>query len=375
MPSRGDYAIANEVTERAVECMPRRTAVTFSACGSPSRMLIVDGGKHYQARLADGVCELSEDEGSTWHPLQTFVSFDRLRAGEQLKDVRFDMIAAGGGRLVAKQRDIDRVWHLKLDHLFRTRAEGAVNPFKDPPVPGNYFKLDPEFFTTSPPSLRVPPELEQDYCGHPASLRFKAFAQLLQLGQSDMMVVMTEPRTWYLVDVRSPLQIMSVQDFEGICDEDFQDVLTKARIREVIEDFLSEARDDIAAFAKSLVHDIVDPDVIAPPLRQVVTLAALSLVIAAAVGPVLGAIGGAALAVANLLTGGLLKQFAEGLAREVRAWILANVVDAIIDAIGAAFAQLALPWIVDFAATEIRRSIEENGAASLLLPLNAGLWV
>ncbi|WP_139283237.1 hypothetical protein [Raineyella antarctica] len=159
-----------------------------------------------------------------------------------MSNVRFDMISVGRGRILAKEAGTDRIFHLVMDELFRTyRVTGpdcdlGLTPgrHEDPPVPGFYMKLDPEFFRPGAADLTVPPGAARDYAEHPASLRLPVFAELLKLEATDLMLVLQQPRVWYLVDARSPLMITGPDDLR-VSEADFRDIFTEARLREILQ--------------------------------------------------------------------------------------------------------------------------------------------
>ena len=70
----------------------------------------------------------------------------------------------------------DRLFHLVTDELFRTRRISGPDcnididvgcRDEDPPVPGFYMKLDPEYFAAGSPGLVVPPEARRQYADGP----------------------------------------------------------------------------------------------------------------------------------------------------------------------------------------------------------------
>jgi hypothetical protein len=254
--AKGDYTLVTDTPFQSVSSHPRRYGVMFNPASSRSRLHIVDSGRRYGVRLNDdGTVQYSIDGDVSWndiHPLPdpctrrtlpAFLSFDETRAGQDLGTVRFDMIAVGRGRVIAKEAGTDRIYHLVLDELFRTRhltGEGcdidvnASRRTEDPPVPGFYMKLDPEFFATDPPSLVVPPEAKRSYARHPASLRLPAFSLVLEQGVSDVMLVMQHARTWYRIDDRSPQSIAGPEDLQ-FSEDDFKAVFTEAVIHDILE--------------------------------------------------------------------------------------------------------------------------------------------
>ena len=258
MPKKGDYQLIMDVPSQQVASHPQRHGVMFNPSSSRSRLHVRDAGQRYEVRLtAEGTVQYSVDGAATWvtvRPLPdlctgqqpaTFVSHDKLRAGEPLSSVPFDMMAVGRGRIVAKERGTDRIFHTVLDEVSRTHdvkgagCGGGLNASdlsrrEDPPVPGFYMKLDPEFFSSDAPSVVVPPEAERTYSDHPASLRLPVFAELLRMGISDVMLVMQRPRVWYLVDARAPLLIVGPEDLRIEID-DIVTVFNEQVIRDILD--------------------------------------------------------------------------------------------------------------------------------------------
>lgn len=281
--TRGMYRISRQVSHRCISSHPRTFAVTFSPSFSPSRISVVDSGKRYVIRLVDGMVQISTD-GIGWRPLQAEpdpdtgqprpwgVSYTESRRGVPLKPVNFDMITASRGRILAKEKGTDRVFHLQLDELFRTypvkkfeRLSGALQQLEfpyspDPPVPANYLKLDPEFFLPPNGDLFTPEELQRDYSLHPASVRFPLFAELMQAGASDVMAVPVKPRVWELIDARSPLLIFDLDDLKCVGDDDLKQVATKSAIEGVLKQVYHSNINEIESSIENFVHDLITND-------------------------------------------------------------------------------------------------------------------
>src|SRR5688572_14604128 len=274
---RGEFEIVREVAERKVVSRPRTFGVTFSPSSSLSRLHVVDSGQRYEVRLAAGVVEISLN-GIDWQPLTAGtdpwtqeplpwgVSYQKTRRGEPLKPVPFDMIAVGRGRILAKEQGTDRLFHLKLDELFRTRlvtdADGSrwtpSETHGDPPVPSNCFRLDPEFFTPAGDGFEVPGELVRQYALHPASLRFPLFVEAMRAESSDGMSVPVKARVWQLIDSRSPLVIVDLDDLKCIGDAELKLVATKDRIRRVLENEIGRITSMIEDGMESVAQSVVD---------------------------------------------------------------------------------------------------------------------
>ena len=274
MANKGEFRLIDKTPFQKVESISRTNGVMFSPSSSRSRLRIVDSGKRYEIRLnSKGMVEYRID-GENWKLITPciersifnikfpqFISYNKKREGEFLEDIRFDMIAVGRGRIIAKQVGTDQIFHLVMDELFRTynfKQDLLINHdlFKDSddkPVPASYFKLDPEFFQTVTPSNKYPSELDLYYNDHPASSRFKIYKELLDAKIIDAMYVIQRPRVWYLVDTRSPLMITGPEDLK-IDEDDFKDIFTLKRIREIYFAFLKQFRNE--KFDELVVEEI-----------------------------------------------------------------------------------------------------------------------
>jgi len=381
MAKPGEFRIERSVAMRVVSSRSSRHAVTFSPSSSRSRLHVIDSGQRYEVRLTGpGVAEISVDHGATWFPIQASVdscsgvqlperiSYFRKRAGEPFQGGAagggFDMIAAGRGRLLAKEARTDLLYHLKLDELFRSRhVQGkgeppcelsASDPYRkeDPPVPGNAIKLDPEFFVSGAPVV-IPPELDRDYASHPASLRFPLFKIMVRNVLTDAISVPIKPRVWYLLDARSPLTIIDFDDLGEVLEEDLIAVATEGRILEVLMHQYEQVRDRaVSSIREWLVDVLTNPVTVAIGLVFVVGLGLAFAVAVAALGPPGAAVAGiAALALAAMLV-------AVVAAVAVGVW-----------AVGA----LIIPWALGLAARFLRGRVVDLGFRALGLPLGLGL--
>ena len=291
--AKGDYIIFNNVRFQTVSAPGRRYGVMFNPSSSRSRFRIRDSGRRYSVRLTQqGTVEYSIDGDATWKqitPLNDpctnrtfpkFITHERLRTGESLPDIFFDQIAVGRGRIIGKERGTDRLFHLYIDELFRggivrcnvgesqfpggfpvDNQDEVVDPddFKDIPIPPFNMKIDPEYFTTDPPSVIIPPEATREYSDHPGSLRLPVFNELLDMGISDVMLVLERARTWYLKDTRSQQAIIS-QDDLGFSDQDLADVFTAAAMRSVLESIKKAAGENGDWFSNIVLDRLFDPE-------------------------------------------------------------------------------------------------------------------
>lgn len=265
--AKGDYVLFNNVPFQSVTSYARRHGVMFNPSSPSSRLNIIDAGQRYACRLrTDGAVEYSTDAGTTWQGITSFsdpctgqkwpaiLSHERRRTGEQLDNIKFDMIAVGRGRIIAKEKDTDRLFHVYMDEMFRTGfalCNLGEQPGPDPlppvpeeggdaPVPPFNMKLDPEYFTTDPPTLIVPPQGTRDYADHPGSLRLPVFNQILELDVADVMLVFERARTWYLKDTRSQMAITSFDDFK-FNEADLVAVFTPEVINSIAESIKNAA--------------------------------------------------------------------------------------------------------------------------------------
>lgn len=187
--AKGDYIIFNNVDFQSVTSHPRRYGVMFDPSSSRSRLRIRDSGRRFSVRLQpDGTVEYRID-GEDWksiNPLKNvcidrklpaFLSHEKLRIGEALNNVTFDMIAVGRGRIIGKEAGTDRLFHVYMSEMFRTQfvkcnvgentlplddSDGDdipnIHDLKDIAIPPFNMKIDPEYFTEDPPTVIVPPE-------------------------------------------------------------------------------------------------------------------------------------------------------------------------------------------------------------------------
>ena len=86
--------------------------------GSPGvRYLYRDSGKRYEFNIQNGVVVAKHSNGSTTSLTQA-VSYTNKRSGQPLTAPTFDLIAASGGRIFAKEKDADRFYIATMDHVF-----------------------------------------------------------------------------------------------------------------------------------------------------------------------------------------------------------------------------------------------------------------
>lgn len=390
MAKQGEYRIARETEFQQVHSRPRRYTSMFNPAASRSRLRIVDSGRRYELRLTEaGVVEYSLD-GTEWKPIQPapdpcsgqvpplFLSYNRSRAGEEVGPVKFDMIAACRGRVLAKEAGTDRVFHLVMDELFRTHdvtrphcklTSQNPNRTEDPPVPGTYWKLDPEFFVSGNRTPAVPPELtgDFDYSNHPASARFRVFRELLTLEIVDAMLVAQRPRVWYLVDARSPLMITGPEDLrisEPDFKAEFDDVDT---VKAIITASYETRKQDV----ENALEDIINGFISMVGFWTDAVIVGLGATIGGGLGTIVGLIAGSlAGAVIGGLAGAVLGGIGAAIVKEfIKRFVRDKVVPFIVKQIVAGLA----PGIIDTVSKKTRDSIQAEGFGALVLPATFGL--
>lgn len=215
--------------DRPIPSVPKLSAVAFSVAGFASdafdagragaRFLYRDSGKRYAFRLTNGVLEFSPGvKGKT--RIDTRVSFRNRRIGESEIAPRFDLIAASGGRLFAKEQGADRFYVALVDEGY-VHAGASGGEFA---VPSSALVLDPEFNRAgaSLAQLTQPLDMEfHDFGAHPATERWPAYRLLLTYGLSDVMLVRVPRLTWMQLDPRPPRG--------GQSDKLFQQLKTMAK--------------------------------------------------------------------------------------------------------------------------------------------------
>lgn len=202
-----------------IPSVPNKSTVAFSMAGVPSdtydrrqpgaRFLYRDSGKRYDYEIRDGVVWASwldavSGQRVQW-PLRDACSFSSRRAGVRIAAPPFDMIAASGGRVLAKERGADRFYFAMMDHSFIhfTPERGEF------PVPPIYSRLDPEFHQPTARNEDLTAHLAGCFEDHYAAERFPAYRFALEQGFTDMMMVRLDRRIWHLIDTRPPLGLVS----------------------------------------------------------------------------------------------------------------------------------------------------------------------
>ncbi len=199
-----------------IPSVPKMSSVAFSMAGIPSdayerdepeaRFLYRDSGKRYGFEIRDGVVFATHPDGSTTC-LTDAISYDSKRSGESSAAPPFDLIAANGGRLFAKARDLDRFYFTTMDQMFIQAGHDG----REFTVPSTYFKLDPEFNQPGASIQDLTAHIAGCFADHPAAERFPLFRLLLEHDLVDFMIVALEPRKWHLLDSRPPIGALNLQ--------------------------------------------------------------------------------------------------------------------------------------------------------------------
>ena len=212
----GGYHLSGQFGDRPVPSMPKSSAAAFSMAGPPSdalahgqpgaRFMYRDEGKRYRFELRNGVAVAIHPDG-TQTPLTAAVSFHNTRAGENIAAPLFDLIAANGGRVFAKEQGVDRFYFTTMDQMM----VGAADDGHEIAIPSIYFKFDPQFNRPGAMTGDLTAPFEGAFGGHPGADRFALFQFALAQNLLDMMMVRLRPRTWHLADVRPPLGTFNLE--------------------------------------------------------------------------------------------------------------------------------------------------------------------
>jgi hypothetical protein len=258
------FRICGDAGTRKVPSVPKNSAVAFSMAGIPSdefefkhpgaRFLYRDSGKRYEFTIkSDGTVGVHPTPPSPNPVLQTAMTFNRVRDGDIIvPNPQFDLIAANGGRVFAKEKGVDRFYFAIIDNSF-IHFDSFAPERGEFSVPDTYFKLDPEFNLPSARVGDVLAPLAGDFGGHPASAMFSLYKLALSFVILPTFVVRVKRGVWHLIDSRPPLidlQIVWNQQMTAaaIAAERF---VTELRAFGSFGHFLDTAADAIDKWAKN----------------------------------------------------------------------------------------------------------------------------
>ncbi len=203
----------------------KTNAWAFNNSSIETRVSYTDYGRGFEFRIVDGIVQYKELCSGVFAPLKRniddipqAISYLEERAPATHDAPRFDLLAAGGGRILAKEEGRLRFYFATLEHEFLhfIPPEGSGWLAEDftshnGSVPGFYAKLDPQY-----DMLRLLPDetlqwwTKKDYNDHPSLAPFSLLggsglkiAKTLRIFP-DVMMVMVEPRVWHLIDDRPP---------------------------------------------------------------------------------------------------------------------------------------------------------------------------
>jgi hypothetical protein len=218
------YRLCDPPVDRKIPSVPKKSAVAFSMAGHVSdafdrgqagaRFLYRDSGKRYEFRIDGGVVHFQPATRDR-DTLEKAISFRSRRAGDESDAPKFDLIAANGGRVFAKEKDWDRFYFAMVDHGY-VQAGRDGHEFL---VPSSSLTLDPEFNQPGarPEALAAPLKSEfDDFGGHPAAERWPAYRLLFSYGVIEAMLVRVRRFTWHLLDTRPPRGGQSNEFFRKI---------------------------------------------------------------------------------------------------------------------------------------------------------------
>ena len=233
------HKIFDSVTERNVPSIPKLEAYSFNNAVVENQFAYDDNGIRFEFRINDkGNIEFKEKTGNKeeWklvsppskylHPKDynghveppVAISYTTRRGkGKDQKNERdfhmyvapkFDMIAADGSRIFAKESGKDNFYVTTMEHEYLHYSYSDVQCTKKDHVnvPGFEFKLDPEYNqdTSNPDDLGW--WTSDEYGNHPSvklyqEIRLKMAKALIT---PDIMMTRAEPRVWHLLDTRPP---------------------------------------------------------------------------------------------------------------------------------------------------------------------------
>jgi hypothetical protein len=215
------FRICGDAGVLQVPSVPKSSAVAFSMAGVPSdefdyvhpgaRFLYRDSGKRYEFTIkTDGTVGVQPVPPSSGPVLQTAMTFNLTRDGDFIvPSPQFDLIAANGGRVFAKEKGVDRFYFAIIDNSF-IHFDSFAPERGEFTVPDTYFKLDPEFNLPSARIGDVMAPLAGEFGGHPASAMFSLYKFALAFVVLPTFVVRVKRGVWHLIDSRPPLMDFQV---------------------------------------------------------------------------------------------------------------------------------------------------------------------
>ncbi len=206
----GETRIVGTHDDTAAESVPRLAASGMSIAAVRSSFGFRDSGPRTFFSIApDGSVTASGPDGQalppgTVPPARRAISYTSTRRPQTVSPApKFDMIAANGGRIFAKERGRTRFYFTMLGPMFL--RNGAL-PASGLAVPSAYFKLDPEQGSPTANNADRLAQLPRRRIDHPAAFRFPFFRLALETGLNTTMAVTIDPHlgVWHLLDARPP---------------------------------------------------------------------------------------------------------------------------------------------------------------------------
>lgn len=200
------HRIDPAIDEKQADSTPNDSADGMTVALVPDAWSFMDSGVRRFFRIVDPGHVEWRTADQSWQPLeagpglgQSAVSYHVTRAGQTVDPAPlFDMIAADGGRVFAKEKGYAKFYFTMLEPMFRRNPN--IN------VRSAYFKLDPEQGQADARTDDRLNHLANEDNDHPAVLRFPAFRLLLAIPATDSMAVNVDAhlKIWHLLDARPP---------------------------------------------------------------------------------------------------------------------------------------------------------------------------
>jgi hypothetical protein len=203
----------------------KAVASAFNNAVVTTRVDYTDSGKGFEFTFVEGIVGYTNLDGTgVFTPLKRdnddvpqSISYSGERNPGTHPAPAFDLIAAGGGRILAKEAGWPRFYFSTIEdeflHFIPPDSPGWLSEdfgSHNQAVPGFYSKLDPQY-NTGASSDTLSWWSRQDYNEHPSLTPFSLpwggsslkFARDLGI-LPDVMMVRVEPRVWHLIDDRPP---------------------------------------------------------------------------------------------------------------------------------------------------------------------------